>query len=65
MIAPWRQERFREKFPGRAEMIAYAEAHGIPVPVTAKKPYSTDRNLLHISYESGILEDPWFYASDE
>ncbi|MDA0292848.1 MAG: argininosuccinate synthase [Verrucomicrobia bacterium] len=65
VIAPWRQERFREKFPGRAEMITYAEAHDIPVPVTAKKPYSTDRNLLHISYESGILEDPWFDASDE
>ena len=65
VIAPWRQERFREKFPGRAEMIAYAEAHGIPVPVTAKKPYSMDRNLLHISYESGILEDPWFDASEE
>ena len=46
-------------------MITYAEAHDIPVPVTAKKPYSTDRNLLHISYESGILEDPWFDASDE
>jgi argininosuccinate synthase len=43
-------------------MIAYAEAHGIPVPVTARKPYSMDRNLLHISYESGILEDPWFDA---
>jgi argininosuccinate synthase len=65
VIAPWRQERFREKFPGRAEMIAYAEAHGIPVPVTARKSYSMDRNLLHISYESGILEDPWFDASNE
>jgi len=65
VIAPWREERFRDKFPGRAEMIAYAEAHGIPVPVTAKKPYSMDRNLLHISYESGILEDPWLDASDE
>lgn len=62
VIAPWRQERFREQFPGRAEMIAYAEAHNIPVPVTSKKSYSMDRNLLHISYESGILEDPWFDA---
>ncbi len=58
VIAPWRQERFRKTFPGRAEMIRYAEAEGIPVPVTAKKPYSSDRNLLHISYESGVLEDP-------
>ena len=65
VIAPWRQERFRKKFPGRAEMITYAEENGIPVPVTAKKSYSMDRNLLHISYESGILEDPWFDASAE
>jgi argininosuccinate synthase len=63
IIAPWRQERFREQFPGRAEMIAYAEAHDIPVAASAKKPYSMDRNLLHISFESGILEDPWFDAS--
>jgi argininosuccinate synthase len=65
VIAPWRDEKFREKFPGRAEMIAYAEKHGIPVLATAKKPYSMDRNLLHISFESGILEDPWFDASAE
>jgi len=65
VIAPWRQERFRAQFPGRAEMIAYAEKNGIPVAATAKKPYSMDRNLLHISYESGILEDPWFDASAE
>lgn len=63
VIAPWRQEQFRELFPGRAEMIKYAESNGIPVAVTAKKPYSMDRNLLHISYESGILEDPWIDAS--
>jgi argininosuccinate synthase len=63
VIAPWRQEKFREKFPGRAEMIAYAEQHGIPVAATAKKPYSMDRNLLHISFESGVLEDPWFDAT--
>ena len=63
VIAPWRQERYRTEFPGRAEMIAYAEKHGIPVAASAQKPYSTDRNLLHISFESGILEDPWFDAS--
>jgi argininosuccinate synthase len=63
VIAPWRIEEFREKFPGRAEMIAYAEKHGIKVAATAEKPYSTDRNLLHISFESGMLEDPWFDAS--
>src|SRR5215813_10705256 len=56
VIAPWRQDRFREQFPGRAEMIAYAEKNNIPVLASAKKPYSIDRNLLHISFEAGILE---------
>src|SRR5206468_11603237 len=55
VIAPWRQWDFK----GRADLIAYAEKHRIPVTVTAEKPYSTDRNLLHVSYEGGILEDPW------
>ena len=64
VIAPWRDERFRRQFPGRAEMIAYCEAKGIPVQASAKKPFSMDRNLLHISYEAGILEDPWFDAGD-
>ena len=64
IIAPWRDERFRTEFPGRAEMIAYCEKKGIPVQASAKKPFSMDRNLLHISYEAGILEDPWFDASD-
>jgi argininosuccinate synthase len=63
VIAPWRLENFRELFPGRAEMIRYAEEHGIPVAASAKKPYSMDRNLLHISFESGVLEDPWIDAS--
>src|SRR6266705_1625413 len=63
VIAPWREERFRKQFPGRAEMIAFARANGIPVEASAEKPYSMDRNLLHISYESGVMEDPWFDAS--
>ena len=63
VIAPWREERFRKQFPGRAEMIAFAQKNKIPVEATTEKPYSTDRNLLHISYESGVLEDPWFDAS--
>jgi argininosuccinate synthase len=63
VIAPWRDEVFRHQFPGRTEMIQYAEKHGIPVAATTKKPYSMDRNLLHISYESGVLEDPWLDAS--
>lgn len=60
IIAPWKLEKFREEFPGRAEMIAYCQEHKIPVEASLKKPYSMDRNLLHISYEAGILEDPWF-----
>ena len=55
VIAPWREWDFK----GRADLIAYAERHRIPITVTAEKPYSSDRNLLHVSYEGGILEDPW------
>ncbi len=55
IIAPWRDWDFK----GRTDLMAYAKSKGISVPVSAKKPYSTDRNLLHISFESGILEDPW------
>jgi argininosuccinate synthase len=55
VIAPWREWDFR----GRADLLAYADQHGIPVPVTAAHPYSTDANLLHVSYEGGVLEDPW------
>jgi len=60
ILAPWKLESFRNEFPGRAEMIAYCAEHKIPVEASLKKPYSMDRNLLHISYEAGILEDPWF-----
>lgn len=63
MIAPWRVKNFRQQFPGRAEMIAFANENKIPVEASVTKPYSMDRNLLHISYESGLLEDPWFDAS--
>ena len=62
IIAPWREARFRNAFPGRAEMIAYCAEKHIPVEASAKKPYSMDRNLLHISFEAGILEDPWLDA---
>jgi argininosuccinate synthase len=55
VIAPWREWDLK----GRADCIRYAEAHGIPIPVTPDKPYSMDANLLHISYEGGVLEDPW------
>lgn len=62
-IAPWRDASFREQFPGRTEMIAYAEANNIPIKASMKKPYSMDRNLLHISFEAGMLEDPWYDAT--
>ena len=62
VIAPWRIDAYRAQFPGRAEMIAYCAQHNIDVQASAKKPYSMDRNLLHISYEAGVLEDPWFDA---
>src|SRR6266403_627171 len=65
VIAPWREERFRKEFPGRAEMFAFANENKIPVEASAAKPYSTDRNLLHVSFESGVLEDPWFDASSK
>ncbi len=65
VIAPWREERFRKQFPGRREMIAFAKKNKIPVDASVEKPYSTDRNLLHISFESGVLEDPWFDASSK
>src|ERR687896_2242515 len=55
VVAPWREWEFK----GRSDLIAYAEEHNIPVKATAEKPYSTDRNLMHVSYEGGILEDPW------
>src|SRR6476661_2952391 len=55
VVAPWREWEFK----GRTDLIAYAKEHDIPITATAEKPYSTDANLMHISYEGGILEDPW------
>jgi argininosuccinate synthase len=60
ILAPWRDASFRDRFPGRTEMIEYCKEHSIDVEASASKPYSMDRNLWHISYEAGILEDPWF-----
>ena len=60
VISPWRMEVFRKAFPGRTEMIDYCREQQIDIEASASKPYSMDRNLLHISYEAGILEDPWF-----
>ncbi|WP_447863291.1 argininosuccinate synthase [Nitrospira calida] len=61
IIAPWREWAFRS----RRELIEYAQAHGIPVTATKAKPYSMDLNLFHVSYEGGILEDPWEAPPEE
>lgn len=57
MIAPWRMDEFRKQFPGRTELIQYCEKNNIPVKASIAKPYSSDENCLHISYEAGKLED--------
>ena len=57
VVAPWRNEAFRKLFPGRSEMIAYCQQKNIPVKASAAKPYSSDENCLHISYEAGQLEN--------
>jgi argininosuccinate synthase len=57
VIAPWRMQKFRDSFPGRTELIAYCEEKNIPVKASTAKPYSSDENCLHISYEAGKLED--------
>ena len=61
VIAPWREWSFNS----RQSLIDYAKKHGIPVTATKEKPYSTDRNIFHISYEGGILEDPWAEPTDD
>lgn len=61
VIAPWREWEYQS----RSDLFAYAEKHGIPLPITKDKPYSMDANLMHISYEGGILEDPWMEAPED
>ena len=58
VVAPWKIGAFLEKFQGRTDLIRFAKEHGIECPVTLEKPFSTDENLMHRSYESGLLEDP-------
>jgi argininosuccinate synthase len=58
VIAPWKEPEFLAKFAGRSDLLAFAKQHGIEVSATAEKPFSTDENLMHKSYESGILENP-------
>ncbi|XP_055384583.1 argininosuccinate synthase [Condylostylus longicornis] len=64
IIAPWRDEEFCKKFQGRKDLLDYAKKHNIPVSATPKEPWSTDANIMHISYESGILENPKTVAPD-
>ena len=58
IISPWKDSEFLSQFEGRSDMLAYAEKYNIPVKASLKKPYSEDANLIHISHEAGILEDP-------
>jgi argininosuccinate synthase len=65
VIAPWKEREFLERFQGRKDLLAFAKEHGIPVEATADKPYSSDENLMHRSYEAGDLEDPDVSPPDE
>ncbi len=65
VIAPWKDKEFLHEFSGRPDMLKYAVHHGIPVKASIKKPYSEDDNLLHISHEAGVLEDPAFTPGKE
>jgi argininosuccinate synthase len=65
VISPWKTPEFLAQFQGRTDLLNYAEKMGIPVKATLKKPYSEDENLMHISHEAGILEDPAFQPSED
>ena len=65
IVAPWKVPEFYQRYPGRAQLIEYAQQNGIPVKATAEQPWSTDENLMHISFESGMLEDPWQEPKEE
>lgn len=65
IISPWKDQEFLSQFKGRKDMIEYAHKHGIPITSTLQKPYSMDENLLHTSYEGGILENPSKEAPEE
>ncbi len=65
VVAPWKDPDFLDRFRGRRDLLAYAEEHGLEVEATAAKPYSSDENLMHRSYEAGVLEDPWSEPDDD
>lgn len=64
VIAPWKNRKFLNAFKGRTDLLDYAEKHGIPTKQSASKPYSEDDNLLHISHEAGVLEDPGYECEE-
>lgn len=64
VYAPWKDREFLDAFQGRKDMLEYCRKHNIPVEATAKKPYSSDANIMHVSFEAGVLEDP-SYTPDE
>ncbi|HLC97108.1 MAG TPA: argininosuccinate synthase [Candidatus Nanoarchaeia archaeon] len=65
IISPWKDDSFLKQFKGRQDMIEYAKEKGIPIQVTKKAPYSSDANIMHISYEAGVLEDPLYTLPEE
>ena len=65
IVSPWKEREFLERFKGRPDLLAYAAEHGIPIEATAEKPFSSDENLMHRSYESGMLEDPMMAPPDD
>ena len=65
IIAPWKDPEFLGRFQGRSDLLAFAQRHAIPVEATAEKPYSSDENLMHRSYEAGMLEDPEAIPPDD
>jgi argininosuccinate synthase len=65
IISPWKDPSFLDEFKGRSDMIDYAKKKGIPIPVSKKAPYSSDPNIMHISYEAGVLEDPMYTLPEE
>lgn len=65
VIAPWKIKKFYQAYPGRKELLEYAQKHDIPVKATKSQPWSSDENLMHISFEAGMLEDPWTKPLDE
>ncbi|MDM8536590.1 argininosuccinate synthase [Desulfobacterales bacterium HSG17] len=64
VIAPWKNKKFLDAFKGRTDLLDYAKKHGIPTKQSASKPYSEDDNLLHISHEAGVLEDPGYECEE-